>query len=474
LSGVAPAARLFGLLAFAAGFVPGVAAAQSPSGASPPDSVVTLSAFLSYADLQKIGEAKIPATFPVSGAGKGACIKLLGQKVCTDYRWSADIRKDGPLTIAQSGAAIRLRQPLYIVGKAALDGAIKMRRVEFDAHATPMADVTVDMSPQWCPVPTVSPVGRWIDSAGLGPVDINLGGALNEVIEHRHAEIEQAAQKAVPCDRIRARFAEVWRPISVKLPLADGDPLYLDITPKSAAASRLVAGPDGVRLTARVGAQADLAPAPAPADPLPLPPLGKTDPGDAQLQANLTLVSPIDLLKARLVEKLVGRDFRQTTSLGVVSVHIEDVDVRASGSELAVKLKVSARTPTSALDTSGSVELTGRPIVADGGAGVKIVDLKYVANLDNSLWQAAQSVLQGEVLSEIAAHSDLDLSKRIDDAEDRISNALAKADVRGVKLKAGKPHIVLAGVQVTPAGLAATAIVAMALDIQLTADLIQP
>ena len=475
------------------------AAAQSltqapPAGASIPDSTVTLSAFMSYADLQRIGEAKIPASLPVSGSGQAGCVKLLGSKVCADYHWTADIHRDGPLTVEPSGAAIRLRQSLSIAGKAGLEGAIKVDRADFAAHATPVADLSVEMNPQWCPVITASTVGHWVDSANtqlvrrvcgqidlsfmkvksacVGPVNVPLASILNDQLERHQAEIERAAERAIPCDRIRTRISEVWRPISIKLPIADGDPLYLDITPKSAAASRLVPGPDGVRLTARIGAQASLATAPAPADPLPLPPLGKAEAGEARLQADLTLVSPYDILKAQLAGRLVGHDFRQTTALGEILVHIEEVDVRASGSALAVTLKISAKTPSSALDTSGSVELTGRPIVADDGAGIRIVDLKYNAALDNTLWQAAQSVLQGEVLAEIAAQSHIDLAKRIDDAETRIGGALAKANIRGVTLKASKPHITLASVQVTPAGLTASAIVAMALEIELTAGLI--
>jgi hypothetical protein len=468
------------------------AVAQSP--ASVPDSVVTLSAFMSYVELQRIGEAKIPASLPVSGSGKAACVKMLGAKVCADYRWTADIHRDGPLAIEQSGAAIRLKQPLTIVGKASLEGAIKVDRADFKAQATPVADLTVDLNPQWCPVITASTVGHWVDSADvqlisracgelnlsfmkvksacIGPIKVPLAGLLNEQLERHKQDIERAAETAMPCDRIRARIAEVWRPISIPLPLKDSAPLYLDITPKSAAASRLVPGPDGVRLTAQIGAQASLASAPAPTDPLPLPPLGKAEPGDARLQASLTLLSPYDILKAQLAGQLNGRDFKQTTSLADVVVHIDDVDVRPNDAALAVTLKIHAKTPSSALDTSGSVELTGRPVVAEDGAGLKIVDLKYDAALDNRLWQAAQSVLQGEVLAAIAAQSHVDLSKRIADAETRLADALAKADIRGVKLTASKPHITLAGVQVTPAGLAASAVVAMALDIELTAGLI--
>ena len=75
------------------------------------------------------------------------------------------------------------------------------------------------------------------------------------------------------------------------------------------------------------------------------------------------------------------------------------------------------------------------------------------------------------LFSEVAERVELCLFDA-DGAETRLADALAKADIRGVKLTATKPHITLAGVQVTPAGLAASAIVAMALDIELTAGLI--
>ena len=473
-------------------------AAASASAAAPAPSVVTLSAFMSYADLKAIGEAKIPTNLPVGGSGQAGCVKLIGKKICADYRWTADIRKTGPLEVGPGDGAIRVKMPVEVKGKAGLEGElaamVKLEGRPFAATATPAADLTVELDSQWRPVVTASTLGRWVDDARveisqraclpfdlslvggrppcLGPVNVNLASLIDEAMEHRRADIERAIANAVPAERIRARIAEVWRPISIKLPLAEAGPLYLDITPKSAAASRLTPGPDGVRLTARLGAETALAPAPLPADPLPLPPLEKAAPSDDRLQASLTLVAPYDVVKAQLAERLVGKDFKQTTSLGEVIVHVDDLDVYPSGAALAVGLKISAKAPTSALDASGWIYLTGRPVVADGGAGIRIADLAYSAALDNTFWQAAQSLLQGEIRSEIAARSQVDLSKRIDDAESHIVEGLAKADIKGVRLTASKPKITLANVEVAPTGLAVSAIVAMTLGVELTAGLV--
>ncbi len=473
------------------------ATAPTPEAPKAAQSSVTLSAFMSYAAIQKIGEAKLPSEVPISGSGKAGCVKLLGDSICADYHWNAVIHKDGPLRIAQGDAAIRVGLPVRVTGKAGVQGdlahAVKLDGKTFDIHAAPTADFKVEMDRQWRPVLTVSNLSPGVDNAKveiigrscgkmdlgpvvlnsgcIGPVSVGLATLANELLEHKRADIDRAIANAIPGDKIRAQIGEHWRPISVKLPLVDGSPLYLDVTPKSAAVSKLVVGPDGVRLTASLGAETALAPTPAPTDPLPLPPLEKAAPGDGRLQAYLTLVAPYDVLKAQLAERLVGKDFKQTTSVGDVGVHIDDVDLYPSGAGVALGLKVSAKAPTGALDVSGWVYLTGRPVVSDTGTSVKLVDLKYAAVLDNAFWNAAQAALQGPILSEVAARATFDLSSRIDDASSRIADALANADLRGVRMTASKPKIALANVAVGSSGLAASAIVAMTLNLELTAEL---
>jgi hypothetical protein len=472
-------------------------AASVPLGPPALDSVVTLTAFMSYAALQQIGEAKIPPSIPVSGSGKAGCVDLLGKKICADYRWNADIHKDGPLAIGPGDAGTRVRLPLRIIGKAGLQGElanlIKLDPRTFDVTATPAADLTVALDPQWRPVVTASTLGNWVSdakvqmmgrecakidlgfvrkSACVDAVHVELAKILNDVIERRHGDIERAIAAAIPADRIRARIADAWRPISLKAPGAGG--LYLDIAPKSAAASKLTPTPDGVKLTVRLGALASLAAGPLPGDPLPLPTLEKADPGDARLQASLTIVSPYEVLKTELAAKLVDKDFVQATPFGEVRIHIDDIDVYPSGAALAIGLKISAKAPTSLLDTSGWVYLTGRPIVSDTGRGLRIIDLKYAAVLDSSFWQVAQSALEGTVLSELKARSEIDLSARLDEVSNRIADALAKANLRGVRLTASPPKIALAAVTIAPAGLAASAIVAMTLDVELTSELVGP
>ena len=331
----------------------------APAPPSPPavDSVLTLTGFMSYSSLQRLSDAKIPVSTPLSGGGRAACANIprlvgghLGHhtecrrvftaRICTevpdvtapsvtttgacaDYHWSATVTKDGPLSVSQAGAAVHVAQPLHITGQAGLNGTLaqilSLNAKNFDLRLSPAVDVSLDISPQWCPVVVAPPTGARVSSATVeivgrsclsfnlgpfghrdvcaGPVPLGIANLLNDALARNRPEIEKKASEAISCDVVRSKIAAFWRPFAVKIPLDGDNALYLDVTPSKAAFSGFVANPDGIRVAVRVNARTSIEAIPISGDPLPLPALERLGANEGRLDAFVTIGAPYDLLK---------------------------------------------------------------------------------------------------------------------------------------------------------------------------------
>lgn len=496
------------------------------------ESVAVLTAFAPYASIRAIGDAEIPASISFVGDGSIACMDLprvvgghaghhtecrnvLGKKVCidvpdftaphlettkacADYHWDAILTKDGPLGAEQSGEAVRLRLPLHVTGHAGvkgdLAGILSLNGNSIDARLAPAADVKLDMGTDWCPVVKASASGRWVESASVeivgknclslplgsfghkdlcaGPVNLGLADVLNKTLDAHRGDMERKAAEAIRCDDVKSRITSIWRPIAIKIPMGDALPLYLNVVPRNAAFSGLIAGSDGVRLTVRLNAATSVGVQPPSSEPLPLPPLERIAVGDDGVRVSVGLDTPYELIRQQLGAHLTGREFSRSTPLGDVTVNVEEVDVYASGDSVALGLRVDAQGPTGMLDAKGWVYLSGKPVVAGDGTVLAITDLKYSAVLDNLFWKYSQPLFENEILSELGARARFDLSSKIAELSARIAAAVAGAGAKGLTLSASDTKIALTAVQVAPTRLFATATFSMKLDATLTGTLL--
>jgi Domain of unknown function (DUF4403) len=82
-------------------------------------------------------------------------------------------------------------------------------------------------------------------------------------------------------------------------------------------------------------------------------------------------------------------------------------------------------------------------------------------------------LFQDEILKAINAHATFDLSKDIDKAANEIAQAIAKADVPGLQIRAGTPSLSLDSVYVTGSDFVAVVKLAMPVDAEVTEAIIR-
>jgi hypothetical protein len=418
---------------------------------------------------------------------------------CADYHWHADINKDGSPQISRDGSALRLSQGIHVTGQAGvggdLAGLLSLRGKNIDIHATPRVNLTATLDNQWCPVITAEPIGSWVDDASVevvgknclgidlgplghpeicaGPINLGIANELNHEFDKHRGDLQKGAQDAIPCDSVKPKIASQWRPFSIKVERDKFPPLYLNIYPKSAAFSGVIPEDDRMRVAVRVGAQTVLATTPIDTAVLPLPPLDPLTTDKGGLQVNVQAVASYDVLKQQLRQVLADKTFQKDTPAGKVEIRVRDVDVYPSKDSLALGLKIDANTPASWFDTSGWVYLSGKPTVVKDGKAIRIENIRFASVVDSAFWSTAEVVFQDEILKAIDAHATIDLSAEIDKAAGEIRQAITKANIPGLQIKAGSPDISLDSVHIATSDLNVIAKLAMPVDAEVTAAILK-
>lgn len=447
-----------------------------------------------YVDFRGVGTERVCVNVPDF---VGPSIGTKNQ--CADYHWNADINKDGPVWIGKSGSDIQVRQNIHITGKVGLGGdlagALSLSGKNFDVRVSSTMKVNAGLDSQWCPVIKAAPVGKWVDSASVevvgrncvgfdlgplghpelcaGPVNLGLADVLNSEFDKHRDEIQRAAQAVLPCDTLRSRLSPQWHALSISIERSGQPSLFLNIEPKAAGLSGLIAEDNAIKLVARLTATTVLSPSEIPTTPTALPPLGKASGDHGYLDVNLHAIAPYDFLRTELATSLKGKIFSQDIASGAITIRIEDVDLYPSNGSLVVGLKIEARTPGRWFNTAGWVYLSGKPMPVHDGKAISVDNIGFATVLDSAFWSVVQGLFETEILSALKDHSTFDLTAPIDTASSQITDAIAKADISGLKVTAGAPTIQLTGVHVAPDNLVLTTKLSMPFHSELTAALIQ-
>ncbi|RWO70179.1 MAG: DUF4403 family protein [Mesorhizobium sp.] len=418
---------------------------------------------------------------------------------CADYHWDASVNKDGSLRIAKSGADIQVGQSVHITGKAGLGGdlarVLSLSGKSFDARVSPQINMNVGLDSGWCPIVKAAPVGKWVDSASVelvgrncvgidlgalgqpevcaGPVNLGLADVLNGEFDKHRDDIQNAAQSLLPCDAVRSGVSKQWHPFSIKIDRLKQTPLFLNIEPKTAGFSGLIAEDDAIRMVVRVGATTVLSPSEIATTGTAIPPLNSASADHGGLDVNLQAIAPYDFLKAELAAALKGKTFKQNIASNTIEIRIDDVDLYPSNGSLAVGLKIDAKLPGQWFDTTGWVYLSGKPTLVQGGKAITVEGIHFATVIDNKFWMIVQSLFETEILSALKEGSKFDLTKPIDEAASQITTDIAKANVPGLKITAGTPTIQLTGVHIAPDNLVVRTKLALTFDTEITSALLK-
>ena len=295
------------------------------------------------------------------------------------------IERTGPVSLYGRGDAIIGSTPIY--GAVSGQGANRFtRRIHGAAEAGVVVEATArpELRRDWSLDLHLSDSYHWTEPPVLHVLgrDIPLARYVEPRIREQLARVRARAAEAVRRLDLRGKAATAWRHAFEPIKLADNPPVWLQLTPQSAAFA-------GVRADRQVlwgtlelqgNAATSVGAAPVPVAATPLPPLGR----DVAAPGKFEVILPVE----------IGYDFLAQTIKAAAAaslngnVALRDVKIYPSNGKIIIGLKIAGAADT-APDAGTWFYLSATPQVDSDTQTLQFSDLAAVAAKAEAMAQAS-------------------------------------------------------------------------------------
>ena len=366
--------------------------------------------------------------------------------VCQDVDYRVAIHRDGPVAIslAPSGAALRLSVPISVSGEAGFSGdvakALALDRKSFRGSILAFADVTADLGGDWCPKVQVTPDFIWRDKAQLevaGKVWINIDGTAGPKLKDALSDAARKIPEAINCDQFKASVAPLWHAYS--WPINNGKDVlaYLNLTPMTVGFSGLAFQSDSIRTAIALGASTEVTTVPVGAEKqtAALPSIERVPATSDKLSLAVPLRAGYEELQAALGHLMDGQDFAGDTPAGKARVRVKQVTVYPAGTRLVVGLQFAAHFENRIADVDGWVYVAAEPWLDESTQTLKLRNISYTRDLDSKLWSVLSAIFRGPIQTALEQKAYLDLREPIKALRARMKSDLAsEANKQGIAI----------------------------------------
>jgi hypothetical protein len=422
---------------------------------SVPPSLLSLNVTLPFERLEAAAEAASPSTYDGSGNGPDVCTNL-GIRVCVGTKYDFTATR-GPVSLsAGPDNSIRISMPLKVTGHGGFRGGgarlLRLDAKPFEATTEAFADLTLDLSPDWCPKVQVNADFSNL-SARVEIVShtwVGVGSLVEGSVREQLRKIGERAGSVLNCEDLRRTVQAAWVTRSFPLPLpADPRPLHVNLEPLSVGFSGVQVTSHAAQLRLSLGARVSVSDAPIDFEKRPLPALDAVPLKPGAIQLALPLRISYEGLETHLESLLTGKPFSFTTPAGAATMTTDQLTVYPAGERIVVGAHVTAKLPGHFLSTRGWVYLTARPVVSPDGKSVRLADIAYSRILDSELARILTVLLDGEIRDRLVAAGQFDLSPTIAKAKELLKSGLAQHSGK-VAVETGDPSLRLG--RIVPGG----------------------
>ena len=404
---------------------------------------------------------------PQTGNGeKQNCKKVLGAKVCATLSWRYSIKRDGDVKIESRGEQLQLKLPLSFAGLVSVDGRggklLGLRNKDIDGKLMLIADLSVDIGQNWCPVIDGTVSYEWLSDPGItlvGNLRINLRKSVDRALQRKLKSLKNKLTDVVDCDSFRRTLQEQWRIHTLPVDLKDQES-QLVITPLSASVSEVDVQPDHVGLSFDLGAsvqllQTDIASAASQKNTpvLSLPDLQPQTSTPGTVDFSLLLHIPYDQLEGEIAEKIIGKTY--TTGKSNV-LTVTSINLYPAEHLLVIDVGFDASVLGSMIKTSGNVYISTRPVADPIKNQLIFEDLQLTRTIDSRLLSAVATILRQQLLTALQKVSVVDLGPSLTKLEKSIEKSLSDPEkTAGVLIDTDAPKVRLMTLNPQEKGIAA-------------------
>ena len=377
------------------------------------------------------------------GKAIGALAKLVTEvvtlnqtrEVCQDVDYHYEVRREGPFQVVALADRLQVTAPLSAAGQAGFTGdvakALGLDRKNFRAALTVTADISADLSNDWCPVFNASAGFSWTDKAALEIVHnwwINIDGQVGPQLQRELDNAAAALRSSVSCEDVKAAVMPYWHAYQVPLTLPGEGNATLHLVPRRIGFSGIRYEADRLRLALGLEGETEVLSGDAvpPGDSGALPDLSAIS-----ADANVTRIAvPIrvgyEQLSDMLENQLSKQPFEADSPLGRVRIWIEAVEVYPAAGRLAVGLRFRAETEGRLFDTQGQVYLLADVHVDPQSQTIALTGLDFTPHVDNELWALVSTVLHERIRVAIEQGAKIDLKPGIAELRTRLAESLSE------------------------------------------------
>jgi len=412
---------------------------------------------------------------PQTGNGKKqSCKKLLGATVCATLKWQYSIKRDGDVKIEALGEQLQLRLPLSFTGLVSVDGRggklLGLRRKEIDGKLMLIADLSVDIRENWCPVIDGTVRYEWLSDPRItlvGNLRINLRRSADRALQRKLKFLKSKLITAIDCDSFRQMLQENWRTHTLAVDMNDQES-QLVITPLSASMSEVEIQRDHVGLSFDLGASVQLlqknsesVPNHTESQVLSLPDLqppeslSASDPASTPGTVDFSLLMhiPYSQLESKIAENIIGKTYTggKSNALTVTSVNLYPAKQL-----LIIDVGFEANVLGSIIKTAGNVFISTRPVADPVNNQLIFEDLQLTRTIDSRLMSAVTTILRKQLLTELQKVSVVELGPLVTKLEASIEKSISNPEkTAGVRIEAESPQLRLMTLNPQEKGIAA-------------------
>ncbi len=354
--------------------------------------------------------------------------------VCQDVDYNYSIKREGVATVSGSPAALHIELPVSADGRAGFTGALAkalaLDHKNFRGSLVAIADATVNLDTNWCPVLSAAVRFEWRDRAQLEIVHnvwLNVDGSVGPQISKAMEDALAKLRGTLTCDMVRQKVEEVWHPYPVQFNVpGGGTAAILNFVPEKAAFSGVTYGPSAASLAIGLVGSVDLATVPSAArGPSAIPTLERIPLTSDRISLALPVRVRWEDLSNAASNLVAGQVFGADSPAGHSSVTIDKIEVYPSGQQIALALHISASLPGKWLNSRGWVYLTAAPDVDPSTQTLRAANLHLTRELDNEAMSALTVILHGPIESFLQKHAIFDMKPAIQHGRAKMTKALA-------------------------------------------------
>ena len=389
---------------------------------SPSD--ITISAKINLASAQSVVESKLP-TSPINMPRrtndhcKRIYISALGVKITKwlSCEYWGGLEKRGPFTLSGSGDSLTASVPIHFWASARASGI----QESTEANVTAFLSAKPKLTSNWELKLNPDASFRWdshpeIKLFGVFPVGIQdaLTGPMNEQIQKQVNLIASQIEGTPFRDRAAALWDATYNPIR----LSSKHDIWVRIGMQEARfsgvniADNILKANIGVKATTEIFMGAE--PSPLPSSSLPKLNLENAPSAgfNIALPVAISYASMSDLLNQALKK---GQKWAPLPDYPNVLVTIKKAEVYPSEGALAVRIDFVADLPNKLFDTSGTVFLSGTPVVDDDKKEFAVENISFTSQTNNNLTNIISKVMRSNIENRISDALKISYKKQFDD-----------------------------------------------------------